>query len=118
MSETLLKLRSPNFKSVKVTAPTAGYTAGQMKKIADMVGVITVTAALGVETALIYDAEKIVVPKATGVSLALGGKVYFDASAAKVTSVSSGNTLCGRALEAAGSSVTEIEIDLDGACAA
>lgn len=111
---TALKLRSPNFKSVKVTAPSAGYTAGQMTKIEDTVGVIVETKTLGQETALIYQCEKIVVPKSTGVTFAIGDKVYFSASAAKVTSVASGNTLCGRALAVGGTNDTELEIDLNG----
>lgn len=115
---TALNLRSPNFKSVKVTAPSAGYTAGQIVKVEDTVMVIVETAALGVVTAGIYQCEKIVLVKATGVTITKGDKVYFDASAAKITNVASGNTLCGRALEDAGSSVTSIEIDLEGSLAA
>lgn len=118
MAETNLKLRSPNFKSTKLTAPSAGYTAGQMVKVEDTVFIIVTTAAVGVATAAIYWAEKVVVPKATGVTFAVGDKVYFDASAAKITSVASGNTLCGRALVAAGSSATTAEIEFNGAVAA
>ena len=118
MSATALKLRNPHFKSVKVTAPSAGYTAGQMVKIEDTVGVIVETKTVGLDTALIYGCEKIVVPKSTGVTFTKGDKVYFNASAAKVTSTASGNTLCGRANEDAASGATEIEIDLNGDVAA
>ena len=112
---TALKLRSPNFKSFKVTAPTAEYTAGQMIKIHDTVGVIVESAAVDEETALIYSCEKIVVPKDTGVTFNAGDKVYYRASTAKITSTASGNTLCGRALEAGLTGDTELEIDLNGA---
>lgn len=118
MSATALNLRSPNFKSFKVTAPSAGYTAGQMLKLEDTVGVIVETKASGYDTALIYECEKIVVPKSTGVTFAAGDKVYFDATAAAVTSVASGNTLCGRANEAADASDTSLEISLMGQVAA
>ena len=118
MSATNLKLRSPHFKSVKVTAPSAGYTAGQMVKIEDTVGVIVETKTSGNNTALIYECEKIVVPKATGVTFAIGDKVYFDSSAAKITSVASGNTLCGRANAVGASSDTTLEISLLGNAAA
>ena len=114
MSATTLKMRSPNFKSFKVTAPTATYTAGQMIKIHDTVGVIVETAAVGVETALVYACEKIVVPKDTGVTFDAGDKVYYRAATAKITSTASGNTLCGRALEAGLTGGTELEIDLQG----
>lgn len=118
MSATALNLRSPNFKSVKVTAPSAGYTAGQMVKIEDTVGVIVETKTSGKDTALIYECEKIVVPKSTGVTFAVGDKVYFDASAAAITSVASGNTLCGRANAVGASSDTSLEISLAGNVAA
>ena len=114
MSATALIMRSPNIKSFKVTAPSAGYTAGEMGKIEDTVGVIVETAELGVETALVYACEKIVVPKDTGVTFAAGDKVYYNASTDKITSTASGNTLCGRALEAGASGDTELEIDLQG----
>lgn len=118
MSATALNLRSPNFKSVKVTAPSAGYTAGQMLKKSQLVGVIVDTVDLDEETALIYAAEKIVVPKDTGITFAIGDKVYFRSATSKVTSTASGNTLCGRALEAAGTNATEVEIELMGNVAA
>ena len=115
MSATALKLRSPNFKSFKVTAPTAGYTAGQMIKISDTVGVIAETAALAEETALIYACEKILVPKTAGCVFAAGAKVYFDTAEAAVNATASGNTLCGRALVAAVLADTTLEMDLNGA---
>lgn len=118
MSATALKLRNPNFKSVKVTAPSAGYTAGQMVKVGEQVGVIVETKTSGNDTALIYDCEKIVVPKSTGVTFIVGAKVYFDASAAKITSTASGNTLCGRANAVGASADTELEISLLGNAAA
>lgn len=118
MSATALKLRSPIFKSFEVTAPSAGYTAGQMVKIEDTVGVIVETKTSGNKTALIYDCEKIVVPKSTGVTFTKGDKVYFDATAAAITSVVSGNTLCGRANADGASGDTTLEITLTGNVAA
>lgn len=118
MAETNLKLRSPNYKSTRVTAPTAGYTAGQMIKLNDTVMIVVTTVTVGQVSAAIYWAEKVVVPKATGVTFANGGKVYFNSTTGKVTSVASGNTLCGRALAAAASADTEAEIEFNGAVAA
>lgn len=114
MSATNLKMRSPNFKSVQVLTPTAGYTAGQMVKIQQLVGVIVETTTVGQYAVLVYNAEKIVVPKKTGVTFAIGAKVYFSPGDAAITSVTSGNTLCGRALAVGGTSDTELEIDLAG----
>jgi predicted RecA/RadA family phage recombinase len=116
MSETALKLRSPNFKSVKITAPTAGYTAGQLVAVESIVGVVVDTVTVGEETALIYSCEKIVVPKrtGTGITFAVGTKVYFRAAGPDVTNASTGNTLIGRATEVAGATADEVEIDLIG----
>ncbi len=116
MGETNLKLRSNIFASMEVTTPTAGYTAGQMLKIEDTVGVIAETKTVGETAVLIYKCEKIVVPKVagTGIVFAAGDKVYFKAADAAVTNASSGNTLCGRALEAADASDEEVLIDLAG----
>ncbi|MBM3210588.1 DUF2190 family protein [Candidatus Poribacteria bacterium] len=116
MAETLLKMRSDKFASMVVTTPTAGYTAGQMVKVEDTVGVIAETKAATKDAVLIYKCDKIVVPKVagTGITFAAGDKVYYKAANAAVTNVASGNTLCGRALVAAGASATSVEIDLTG----
>ena len=116
MAETLLKLRSSIFSSMKVIAPSGGYTAGDMVKVQDTVGVIVKTVLITKEAALIYECEKIIVPKtaATGITFAAGDKVYYDSAAGAVTNVSSGNTLCGRALEIAGATDAEALIDLKG----
>jgi len=117
MAETNLKLRSDIFASMEITTPSAGYTAGQMVKIEDTVGVIAETKTVGQTAVLIYKAEKIVVPKGTSTgenTFAAGDKVYFDAGDANVNSSSEGNTLCGRCLVAAGASDTTVEIQLNG----
>lgn len=111
-----LELRSNKWASMKVTAPTAGYVAGQMVKVEDTIGVIVEDADAGAEAVLIYECEKIVVPKnaASSVAFSIGDKVYFDESAGAVTATSTGNTLCGRATEAAITTDDEVEIDLKG----
>jgi len=120
MSETNLKLRSPIFASMEIVTPSAGYTAGQMVKVEDTVGVIAETKVSGQIAVLIYRCNKVVVPKiaTTGITFAAGDKVYFVSASAAVSNASTSNTLCGRALVAAGASVAEVEIDLNGAVAA
>lgn len=116
MAETNLKLRSKNFKSVIITAPTAGYTAGQLVAVEGIVGVVAETVTVGKETALIYQCDKIVVAKraGTGLTLAVGQKVYFRSAGPDVTGASTGNTLCGRCTKAAAATDTTVEIDLMG----
>jgi len=114
------ELRTNIFASVKITAPSGGYAAGDMIKVEDKVGVIVEAALVTKDAVLVYSAEKVVVPKTayTGVIFAIGDMVYYDSSAAAVTNVSTGNTLCGRALEAAGATATTVLIDLKGNVAA
>ena len=120
MSETNLQLRSPNFKSVKITTPSAGYTAGQLVQSAYLVGVITETKTVGQEAVLIYQCDRIVVAKraGTGLTLAVGAKVYYRSGGPDVTGASTSNVLCGRCTKAALAADTTVEIDLQGNCIA
>jgi predicted RecA/RadA family phage recombinase len=122
MAETGLKLRTacPNgdWRSFEMTALSPGVTAGQMDLIEDTVGVFAQTAATGEQVALIYHAEKILVPKSqtTGAGeFTAGDKVYFDHADAEVNNDSSGNYLCGICVKDAALADAEVLIDLDGA---
>src|SRR3990170_4178576 len=112
-----MELRSPNFKSVKVTAPTAGLTAGQMYAAGYIIGVILNTAAAGESAVLIYQCDKILIPKNvnTACVFAIGAKVSFDSSALKADIADTTTYVCiGRGLVAAGASDTTVEVDLHG----
>jgi len=119
------KLESAKSLSFINAATNATLTAGSMTVIGSTVGVVvenvgTSSQAIndtypnGPDGVLVYEAEKIVLPKSTGTgeSFSAGDRVYYDASAKKITSTSTGNTLCGRALEAAGTAETEVLADL------
>jgi len=118
MAETLFKLRcsTEKTKSIDLTTPTAGYTAGQMLKVEDTVLVIVDTKTVGQAAVGVYQADKIVVPKiaGSGITFAAGDIVYFNAAGAAVTNASTSNTICGRALEAAVANDAEVLIDLNG----
>jgi hypothetical protein len=120
MAETNLKIRSDKFSSVKFTAPTGGVVAGAMRAQGSIIGVVAESKDAAAEAVLIYRCEKIVVPKvaATGVTFTVGAKVYFKSASAAVTNASTGNTLCGRALEAAAADDDEVLIDLEGSVVA
>ena len=103
MAETNFKLRSSTFNDpyavLEFTAATT-YTAGDMIKLEDTVGVIVGTVSSGSQAVLVYQAAKIIVPCAAVTSgnladYAEGCKVYFDAADEEVNTSSSGNTLCG-----------------------
>lgn len=110
-----VKLRSPDFESITVVLG-ATKLAGAMDKVEDTVGVYVNGGESGDKDALITRCPKIVLPKTAGSLIAFdkGGKVYFDNTAKKVTSVSGGNTLCGRANEAAATTAEEVEVNFNG----
>lgn len=128
-TETGLKLRSKleyaHTLSFTNASPTDAFAAGSMTMVNDTVGIVVEP--VGVSTSspcadwphgpngvLIYQAERVVVPKATGsrLSFAVGERVYYDANARKVTPLALCTILCGRALASAGDWDTEVEIDL------
>lgn len=104
---TNFKLRSSThddpYAVFEFTAATT-YTAGQMVKINDTVGVIVNTVTSGYQAVFVYWAAKILVPCAVVTSgnladYAEGCKVYFDEADAEVNTSASGNTLCGIVVE-------------------
>ena len=103
-------------KSITVTAASPGVTAGTMAKVKDVVGVYLEDADTGDEVAFCYYAPKIVVTSvAVGTGkFTAGSKVYFDATAKKITQSTTGNTLCGVVLETPALAAKEVLIDLDG----
>ncbi len=76
------------------------YTAGQMVRINDTVGVIVQTVAIGYQAVLNYHAARIIVPcveitSGNLANFAVGSKVYFDVADAEVNATAAGNYLCG-----------------------
>ena len=117
MTESGLKLRTKleSAKTLKATTGTSEtLSAGGMTVVGDTLGVVVEDAGTSSDFVLVYEAEKIVAPKATGTgrTLATGANVYYDAAAKNVTDVATGNTKCGKALEAAGEVDDEVLIDL------
>lgn len=119
---TDFKLRSSThldpFASLEFTAATT-YTAGEMTKLNNTVGVIMNAVASGYQAVLVYLASKIVVPcvaisSGNLASFAEGCKIYFDAANKEVTNVSAGNTLCGIVNVQPSVGDEEVEIYLDG----
>ena len=117
VTESGLKLRT-KLESAKTLKSTTGtsetLSAGAMTVVGNTLGVVVEDAGTSSDFVLVYEAEKIVVPKATGTgrTLAVGSNVYYDPTAKKITDVAAGNTKCGKTLEAAGESVGEVLIDL------
>ncbi len=112
-----LKLRT-KLESAKTLKATTGsgesYSAGEMIKVGDTIGVVVEDVSENSEFVLVYEAEKIVVPKATGtgITFSVGSNVYYDPTNKNVTNSTDGTILCGKALEDAGENDSEVLIDL------
>lgn len=128
-TESGLKLRTKLESAKSLTfvnsATNSTYAAGEMAVIGSTIGVVVENAGTsgqaisdtypnGPDGVLVYEAEKIVLPKADGAgeSFVVGDVIYYDAAAKNVTATSTGNTKCGRALETAGTGATEVLADL------
>ncbi|MCX5657917.1 MAG: DUF2190 family protein [Candidatus Omnitrophica bacterium] len=117
-NETLLQMRSPVCKTLDISAPSPGTTAGKLIALASgLVGVAVETKDTAESVAFIYQADKIVVKKAagTGKTISQGGYVYYNSSDNAVYGASaSGRRKCGIANLAGAAADTTIEITLDG----
>ena len=117
VQEKGLKLRTKLESAKTLKAKTGAeetYSAGEMIKLNDCIGVVVEDVEENSEFVLVYEAEKIIAPKSTGtgISFSAGDNVYYDAAAKKVTNSATSNALCGKALEAAGDDAVEVLIDL------
>lgn len=117
VTESGIKLRTKleSAKTLKASTGTSEtHSAGDMIAVGGTVGVVVEDVGTSSDFILVYDAEKIVVPKATGtgISFSPGDNVYYDPNANCVTSVSTDNTKCGKALESADTSDDELLMDL------
>lgn len=93
---------------------TAGGTVtnGDLVPMTDMVGLALAPATSGVVIAVRTEgvAE---LTKVTGDTITQGQIVYWDNSAKKITTTSSGNTRAGKAYAAAGNGVTKVMVKLN-----
>lgn len=115
VTESGLKLRTRLESAKTLKSATDGSTthgAGDMIVVGATIGVVVEDAAENSDFVLVYEAEKIVAPKAASAVFGVGDVVYYDAANFNVTDVSTANTKCGRALEAAASADAEVLIDL------
>lgn len=99
--------------TLDMTAPAGGVISGTAYLIGALFGVACVTADAGVKFAFrivgVYT-----LPKATGEAWTEGALVYWDNTAKKLTTTSSGNTKVGVAASAAASGDTSGVARLNG----
>lgn len=120
MAVTGLRLRTAapmgDWRSFLTVAPGGGAVQGAMTQIEDTVGVFATDEDATEEVALIYHAEKIIVPKTggSGLTFSKGQKVYYDSVNAEVTPTAGVWDWIGIATEDALAAATIVEIDLKG----
>lgn len=120
MAITGLRLRTAapmgDWRSFLTVAPGGGCIQGGMTQVEDTVGVYVTTEDAAEEVALIYHAEKIIVPKeaGTGLTFSKGQKIYYDAANNQVTPTAGVLEWIGIATEDATAAATTVEIDLKG----
>lgn len=91
---------------VNLTAPAGGLVSGQPHLFGALFGVATKAAAQGERLAVAVEGI-FTLPKAAGVSIDEGAKLYWNGTA--LTTTASGNTLVGNAVAAAASGATTVE---------
>lgn len=101
-----------NGRSANFVAPTGGVAVNTFYLVENTVVYSLETASAAATFLGMYDGEVIDAPKATGTgqSFAAGDFIYFDASSNNFTTTATGNTLCGRALEAATTAATTMRV--------
>lgn len=122
MAITGMKLRTAvpggNWASLEFTAPSGGKTEGLLYTIEDTVAMAMQTVAAGEQVAMLYRAEKILLPKTAGSALAfvVGQNVYYDAAAGEATPLAAAgaNSKIGICLEAAAGLATSVLADFNG----
>jgi predicted RecA/RadA family phage recombinase len=118
LNETKFQLRSEVWSSLRIPAvPSPGLEAGEMFLQGNIVCVAPETYATGEKGVGIYKADKIVLPKATGVGTdgAAGAVVYYEPSLKKLlTTPLSTSAPVGILLEAATTSADSCLVHFDG----
>lgn len=102
--------------SMDKTAPSPGVDAGDIAVDDDIVGMYFSDADTGEKVAFMYRIPRVVMPceaTSTG-ALQAGDKVYFNATAEKLTETAGANKLCGTVLEDTSTGDTEVLVDFDG----
>jgi predicted RecA/RadA family phage recombinase len=101
-------------KTIQVATPSGGYTAGDLVKVGELVGIAVNTTVEG-ETAVINLQGVYKVPKVGSQAQAIGVTLYFDESEAEVTTSTDTNTnkKAGYAHVAAGADDTTVMLLLE-----
>ncbi|HPG93675.1 MAG TPA: DUF2190 family protein [Dokdonella sp.] len=107
----MLQLRSISAQIHMLTAALAGATTAKVPTVSNSHVLIPMnTADAGALNEFCYESEVSGGAKATGEAWAIGAKIYWSTANSNFTTTSSGNTLCGYAIDTAlaGDTVTPL----------
>lgn len=99
--------------AITVAAPTGGVTSGDGVLVGTLFGVAQTTA-LESEPVAIVTRGVFTMPKTSAQEWTVGAAIYWDASEAECTTVSTDNTLIGKAAAAAANPSGTGSVRLDG----
>ncbi len=98
-------------EAVNVPAPAGGTVSGKMVIVGSLVGIASVTAAEGVLVAV--ETEGVFAyPKAAALAIAIGDKLYYDATNDVLNKTASGNKLVGIAADSAAADAATVDVKL------
>ncbi len=97
--------------TLTIPAPAGGVLSGGMVLSGSLFGVAASDADAGEDVAVSVEGV-FELPKASADTVTVGAKLYHDAAADELTTVSTDNTLVGYAAAAAGAGVTTVTVKL------
>ena len=109
-----LKCRIEDTHSLILTVPSPGVSAGDMGLLEDIVYFWLEDYATGEQGVKIIEAERAVLPKASGVTFTEGDYVFYDDTGHYLTTTAGGRYRCGIARADAALTDTTVEVDFWG----
>ncbi|SMD18505.1 DUF2190 family protein [Rhizobium sp. RU36D] len=97
--------------NITVPAPSGGTVSGKICVIGSLIGIASTTAAQGVDVALVTEGV-FRYAKTSALAIAVGDKLYYDATNNLLNKTASGNTLVGTAVAAAANPSDTVDFKL------
>lgn len=99
---------------IQATVPSPGVEEGNMSLVEDTVYVWLEDYETGVVGVKIIEAERITLPKESGVAFSMGDDVFYDDTSKNLTTTQAGRYWCGKARADAALTDTTVEVDFQG----
>jgi predicted RecA/RadA family phage recombinase len=110
----ILKCRIEDCHMIQHVVASPGVSEGDMDLVEDTVYVWLEDYATGEIGVKIIEAERITLPKETGVAFSMGDDVFYDDSTNSLNATGVGRYWCGKARTDAALTDTTVEVDFQG----